>query len=248
MWTNSSTTPQFSTPPRPHHTTRKCTPGKTRTRWSSHRHRFNPIKTNRYDTQNTTQDKLNKADIIQPTPKRTCKHSLSTCTYCKHDAPHPSPVHSDWSSEDWDGNKAKARQQESLIDFTPSNPKTVTPVMDSNFCQQEAEIATKLQNVTLRQEEVRPEIIDTLVLPPEETTDRREMEADSGTTTYGTRLTEQELLLQKEEEQYAIYIATYGDIDTDMETDTDTEGIFWLRKKEDWTPHPKTEEYKTLFI
>ena len=30
---------------------------------------------------------------------------------------HPSPVPSDWSSKDWDGDKAKAREQKSLIDF-----------------------------------------------------------------------------------------------------------------------------------
>ena len=37
--------------------------------------------------------------------------------YCKFNAPHPSTTPSDWSSKDWDGNKAKARQQCSLLDF-----------------------------------------------------------------------------------------------------------------------------------
>ena len=37
--------------------------------------------------------------------------------YCQLDAPHPSATPSDWSSEDWDGNKAKAREQCPLLDF-----------------------------------------------------------------------------------------------------------------------------------
>ena len=37
------------------------------------------------------------------------------CTYCKYDAPHPSATPSDWSSEDWDGKKAKAREQCPLL-------------------------------------------------------------------------------------------------------------------------------------
>ena len=40
------------------------------------------------------------------------------CTYCKYDAPHPPTTPSDWSSEDWDGNKAKAREQHPLLDFS----------------------------------------------------------------------------------------------------------------------------------
>ena len=63
---------------------------------------------------------MNKIDMIQPVPKRVYKCFGPTCSYCKHKAPHPCPVHSDWSSEDWDGNKAKAKEQKSLIDFEPS--------------------------------------------------------------------------------------------------------------------------------
>ena len=37
--------------------------------------------------------------------------------YCQFDALHPSATLSDWSSEDWDGNKAKAREQYPLLDF-----------------------------------------------------------------------------------------------------------------------------------
>ena len=86
---------------------------------------FNPIRTNRYNTLDTKPNNMNKIDIVQPTPKRACESSDSSCTYCKYEAPHPSPEPSDWSSEDWIGEKAKAREQKSLIDFMP-------PKQDSN--------------------------------------------------------------------------------------------------------------------
>ena len=38
-------------------------------------------------------------------------------TYCKCDALHPSVTPSDWFSKDWDGNKAKAREQCPLLNF-----------------------------------------------------------------------------------------------------------------------------------
>ena len=58
---------------------------------------------------------MNKIDIIKPTPKRLCTWTLQDCTYCKYDTPHPCPAPSDWSSEEWNGDKAK--EQRSLIDF-----------------------------------------------------------------------------------------------------------------------------------
>ena len=116
-WDNNNPTPHFSAPPKPKHNPRKCAPGKTRTRWSNQRHRFNPIKMDRYNTLDSNSSDMNKLNIIQPTPKRLCNRSLKDCTYCKYNAPHPSPTPSDWSSEDWDGDKAKAREQRSLIDF-----------------------------------------------------------------------------------------------------------------------------------
>ena len=48
-----------------------------------------------------------------------------SCSYCKQGAPHPLPQNSDWSCEDWDGNKAKAKKQgKSLIDFNDPKPQT----------------------------------------------------------------------------------------------------------------------------
>ena len=64
----------------------------------------------------TQPNDLNKIDMIDPSPKRLCTRFLKGCTYCKFDAPHPSPVPSDWSSKDWNGDKARNREQRSLID------------------------------------------------------------------------------------------------------------------------------------
>ena len=73
---------------------------------------------------------MNKINIIQPTPKRACECSDGLCTYCKYEAPHPSPELSDWSSEDWDGEKAKVREQKSLVDFIPLKQDTDPQTME----------------------------------------------------------------------------------------------------------------------
>ena len=91
--------------------------GKTRTRWSNWRNRVYPIKTEQYNTQDRDTIDFNKIDIIKPTPKRLCMRTHGECTYCQFDSPHPSATMSDWSSKDWDGEKAKARKQCPLLDF-----------------------------------------------------------------------------------------------------------------------------------
>ena len=73
---------------------------------------------------------MNKVDIIQPTPKGACECNDGSHTYCKYKAPHPSPVPLDWSSEDWDGEKAKAREQKLLVDFAPPKQAINPPVTE----------------------------------------------------------------------------------------------------------------------
>ena len=60
---------------------------------------------------------FNKIDIIKPTTMQLCMRTHGECIYCQFNAPHPSATLSDWSSEDWDGNKARAREQCPLLDF-----------------------------------------------------------------------------------------------------------------------------------
>ena len=109
VWDNNNAMPYFSAPPKPKHNPRKHAPGKTRTRWSNQRHRFNPIKMDRYNTCDSNSSDWNKLDIIQPT-LRLCNRSPKDCTFCMCNTSHPSPAPSDWSSEDWDGDKAKVRE------------------------------------------------------------------------------------------------------------------------------------------
>ena len=106
-WNNGNTV-QFFDPHKMHRNPKKCAPGKIRTRWSNRNHRFNPIKTNRYNTMDTKIADMNKIDVIKPTPRRACEHFSLSWSYCKQNASHPSPIHSDWSGKDWEGDKAKA--------------------------------------------------------------------------------------------------------------------------------------------
>ena len=129
-WNNGSTL-KFSPPPKTPRNFRKFALGKIRTKWSKRNHRFNPIKTNRYNTMNTKMMDMNKIDIIKTTPRKACECFSLTCSYCRQDTPHPSPIHSDWSSEDWDGDKVKAKLQKSLISFEAPKQKTNTEhIMD----------------------------------------------------------------------------------------------------------------------
>ena len=93
-------TPQISTPQKPSQNSRKHASDKIRNKWSRHYHWFNPIKTNIYHILNMNPMDRNKIDIVQPVPKRAYKHFGVTCSYCKYEAPCPSPIPSDWSSED----------------------------------------------------------------------------------------------------------------------------------------------------
>ena len=66
---------------------------------------------------------LNKINIIAPILRKVCNGFGLSCSYCKQDALHPSSQN--WSSKDWDGIKAKAKEHsKSLIDFNDPKPKT----------------------------------------------------------------------------------------------------------------------------
>ena len=85
---------------------------------------------------------FSKIDVIKPTPKWLCMRMHEECTYCKFDAPHPSVTLSEWSSEDWDGDKAKAREQHPLLDFK------VLEMQIQKKLQDRAQDTPKMQHVT----------------------------------------------------------------------------------------------------
>ena len=143
--------------------------------------------------------------------------------------PHIPPIPSDWSCKDWDGEKAKACKQRSLIDFNPPKPESR---QTTNL-----EIVNDLpiQNLTIQEdkkEEEMPEVTNTLVPPPEASAETpatvvtkqeniAEEEDNEG-------LTDQEKTLQKEEEEYAIYIGMLSkEEESDTKTDTDESPYFF---------------------
>ena len=65
-WNKGHAAPYFPTEPQPKY---RCTSGKTRTRWSNQRHRFNPIKTECYNMQDREMTDFRKVDMIELTPK-----------------------------------------------------------------------------------------------------------------------------------------------------------------------------------
>ena len=73
---------------------------------------------------------VNKINAIRPTPQKTCKCFGATCSFCSQQAHHPLPVHLDWSSEDWDVNKAKARKQNLLLSVDIPKPEIDKQTLD----------------------------------------------------------------------------------------------------------------------
>ena len=106
---------------------------------------------------------LYKINMVKPTPRKACNSFGPSCSYCKQGAQNPSPQNSDWSSEDWDGDKAKAREQsKSLIDF--SDPKHR---MDTEQTTDLDKVSfSKLQIGQDDQREEPLEVMESLVPPP----------------------------------------------------------------------------------
>ena len=90
-----------------------------------------------------------------------------------------------------------------------------------------------IQNLTIQEdnkEEATPEITDTLVPPPEASAVTPMMEKTKQESIMEEKdaegLTDQEKILQKEEEEYAIYIAGMSK-EEESETDTDESPYFF---------------------
>ena len=221
-WDYCSTV-QFSTPPKTSRNLRKCAIGKIRTRWSKRNHWFNPIKTNRYNTMGAKTMDMNKIDIIKPTPRKACKCYGPTCSYCRQNAPYLSPIHSDWSSEDWDGDKAKGKEQKSLNDIeTPKQKMDMEKVTDMD--------EVPFHKLKLGQDEKREgkplEVTESLVPPPSDSAN-----AEGTTRDEEEGLMEVEVKLQKEEEKFEMYDKIYMGLlseeeTSDMETDNSTYSYF----------------------
>ena len=211
-WNNDHASPNFSASTKP-----KCkhTSGKTRTRWSNQRHQFNPKETERYNIWDTNLTDLNKIDIIQPAPKRLCTRTLKGCSYCKFNTLHPSTSPSDWSSEDWDDKKAKAKEQRSLIDFKlleqqlqnalqdTTQDTTKDTTQDAVADIQEMDLINGMQDLMLKQDQNLTNMTDIPAPPPVMPVMKyKEPKEDDPTMMYN--MTDPEVRLQHEEEKYRI--------------------------------------------
>ena len=152
---------------------------------------------------------LNKIDIIQPAPKRLCTRTLEGCLYCKFDAPHSSTTLSDWSSKNLDGEKTKAKEQKSLIDFKLLEQQlqgalqdtTKVTTQDTVTDKQEMDLINGMQDLTLKQDQNVTNMTDILAPPPvTPVMNHEEPKEDGSAMTYN--MTNQEVRLQHEEEKY----------------------------------------------
>ena len=133
--------------------------------------------------------------------------------YCKYDAPHPSTTPSDWSSEDWDGKKAKAKEQRSLIDFKLLEQQLQNTLQDTTQDtlpnKQETDLFNGMQDLTLEQDHNMTNMKDIPVPPPDmPETKHEEAKEDDPTMMYN--MPNQEVRLQHEKEKYGIYMSTFG--------------------------------------
>ena len=133
---------------------------------------------------------LNKINVVAPTPRKMCNSFGLSCLYCKQGALHPLPQDLDWSSEDWDGDKAKKREQsKSLIDFSDPKPKVeMEQTMDID------EVPFSKPQIGQDDQKEEPlEVTESLVQPPSTT----EISDDTAENTNGEELTETENRLQR---------------------------------------------------
>ena len=145
---------------------------------------------------------LNKIDIIAPIPRKVCDSFGLSCSYSEQGAPHPFFQDLDWSSEDWDSTKAKAREQsKSLIDFNDTKPQTNT------------ELTMDIDEVTFSKLQIRqsdpkeePLQVTKSLIPPPPVTEAPEEVTEN---TNREELLEAEKKLQREEEQYELYNRIY---------------------------------------
>ena len=110
---------------------------------------------------------------------------------CKQGVLHPLPQDSDWSSEAWDGTKAKAREQsKSLRDFNDSKPQT-------NMEQTTDIDKVAFSKLQIRQSNLKEELLEVTksLIPPSPMTEAPE---DMIENTNGEWLSEAEKSLQRE--------------------------------------------------
>ena len=138
---------------------------KIRTRWSG-RNWFNPIKLRRPNTPDTKVSDLDRVDIKVPILTEACDSFGLSCSNCKQGALHPSPQESAWSSEDWDGTKANAREQNSTL-IDSNDPKLQISTEQTTDIDEVAFSKQQIGQSNLKEEPI--EVMKSLIPPPQVT-------------------------------------------------------------------------------
>ena len=185
---------------------------------------------------------FNKIDIIKPTPKQLCMRTHGECMYCQFDAPHPSATLLDWSIEDWDGNKPKAREQCPLLDFKilekqiqktlQDRAQDIPQDMTHNVTtdKEETDLVNGIQDLMLESKSDTQNLTDVPAPPLDmpEVKSKGEGGTNRPTMTLTYQMIDQEIQLQHEKEEYRIYRRTFGYkgddsiLDSEMDTDSNT--------------------------
>ena len=144
----------------------------------------------------------------------------------------------DWSSEDWDGEKAKAREQCPLLDFNfleKQIRKTLQdPIQDISLDllasdnKIEKDLMQDMQALTLKGDMDTQKSADIQVTNVQEPENNNKVKEEDETSVPPYKMTKQELQLHEEEEKYNIYTSTFGyegdDSSLDSKTETESEG------------------------
>ena len=168
---------------------------------------------------------MNKINLIKPIPQRTYECFGHTCSFCKQNVPHPSTIHSDWFSEDWDGDKANAKEQNSLIDL--DSPKLKIDQDQATYID-----SLPFHNLSLEHDgqkmEEPVEVTQSLILPLTDMTNVEGVIKDEPGEEE-EKQTEMELRLQKEEELCELYDKVcIGQLSEEEMTDMETDNLSYL--------------------
>ena len=216
---NDGTVFQFSAPPKMPRNLRKRTTGKIITRWLDN-NRFNPIKTRRPNTQEAKVPDLDTIDtgIEAPVLVKVWDRFGLLCSYCKQGAPHPSSQESVWSIKDWDGTKAKRKEETKetnlLSDWDLPKPKP-------NINQKTDIDELALSKLQVGQNDLKEEQVNVTesLIPLLTTKALEEM-----TEKTDDELTKAEKRDQQEKEKYAMYQRMYiGQLSEEEKSDTESD-------------------------
>ena len=145
----------------------------------------------------------------------------TTCLFCRQQVPHPLLDQSDWSTEDWDGDQAKARKQNPIVKFDIPRPKSDNSTL--NLVD-----SLPFQGLTIGTDEPDEKALEvsTIPIPPTEPGAVGTIPKDDQAKLIPIpeeegEITEQELRMQKEEERYNFYISQLSLEDSNMDMQTD---------------------------